>query len=64
MSAQTFIKSLFNTSIPAILVYFSILFIGGCLARSENKPVTITFPVNTQIVNPNIITTTGNSFPA
>jgi len=64
MSLQTFIKSLFNTSIPAILVYFSILIIGGCLARSENKPATVTSPVNSQIVNPKIITTTGNSFPA
>lgn len=64
MSAQTFTKSLFNTSIPAILVYFSILLIGGCLARSENKSVTVTSPINIQIVNPNIVTTTGNGFPA
>jgi hypothetical protein len=41
MSVLTFIRNLFNTSIPAILAYFSIMFIGDYLARTEKKPATV-----------------------
>jgi hypothetical protein len=41
MSVRTIIRELFNTSLPAVIVYFSIMFIGGCLARTEKKTATI-----------------------
>jgi hypothetical protein len=37
MNTRTIVKNLFQTSIPALLAYFSILLIGDSLARSEKK---------------------------
>jgi len=41
MSVLKFTRKLFNTSVPAFLAYFSIMFIGDYLARTEKKPATI-----------------------
>jgi hypothetical protein len=41
MSARILARNLFNTSLPAIIVYFSIMFIGGCLAGAEKKQATV-----------------------
>src|SRR4249920_2912534 len=46
MSPLKITRNLFSTSLPAIIAYFSILFIGGCLARGENK-ATVTTPIAT-----------------
>ncbi|HEY4965420.1 MAG TPA: hypothetical protein VII28_03430 [Puia sp.] len=45
MSRRTLTRNLFNTSLPAILAYFSIMFIGDHLARVEKKQSTITSSV-------------------
>src|SRR5712672_2526938 len=37
MSALKITRNLFSTSLPAILVYFSIMFISGCLAKAEKN---------------------------
>ena len=44
MLIRTLIKNLFKTSIPAILAYFFIMFIGDYLARSEKKPASVAAP--------------------
>jgi hypothetical protein len=41
MSARTLTRNLFNTSLPAVLAYFSIMFIADYMARAEKKPSTV-----------------------
>jgi membrane fusion protein (multidrug efflux system) len=63
MKTQTISRNLINSPLLAALAYFSIMFIGGCMARAENKKpdtaqVTVVppgVPVDGYIVKPAVL---------
>jgi membrane fusion protein (multidrug efflux system) len=62
MSTQTISRQLFNSPLLAALAYFTILFIGGCYAKAEDKPASAPtaiavpgIPVDGNIVTPAIL---------
>jgi membrane fusion protein, multidrug efflux system len=65
MSTQTITKNLINSPLLAALAYFTILFIGGCYAKAEDKanttavstvaPVSPGIPVDGYIVKPAVL---------
>jgi hypothetical protein len=60
MSTQTITRNLINSPLLAAIAYFTIMFIGGCYAKAEDKPaaapqtavVTPGIPVDGNIVQP------------
>src|SRR5450432_1524435 len=62
MSTQTFSRTLINSPLLAALAYFTIMFIGGCYAKAEDKAATVTIaaaapgiPVDGYIVKPAVL---------
>jgi membrane fusion protein, multidrug efflux system len=63
MSTQTITRNLFSSPLLAALAYFSIMFIGGCYAKAEDKASTVTtatvvargIPVDGYIVKPAVL---------